>query len=83
MPLVWPLMAPLPSMLIVPVVDVALMPLPPVEVRLTLLVIVVVPVVADSIDHIAADIADSAAGERNDHVAAALSSSGYGAGSCR
>ena len=40
-------MAPVPPMLIVPVVEVALMPRPPVEVRLTLLVIVVVPVVAE------------------------------------
>ncbi len=48
MPLVWPLTAPVPSMLIAPVVDVALMPRPPVEVRPTLLVIVVVPVVAEA-----------------------------------
>ena len=34
-------------MLMVPVVDVASMPMPPVEVRLTLVVMVVVPVVAD------------------------------------
>ena len=47
MPLLWPVTAPFPLMLIVPVVDAALMPQPPVEVRLTLLVIVVVPVVAE------------------------------------
>ena len=40
-------MAPVPPILIAPVVDVALMPIPPVEVRLTSLVIVVVPVVAE------------------------------------
>ena len=46
-PVVWPLTLPEPPMLIVPVVEVASMPMPPVEVRAALVVIVVVPVVAE------------------------------------